>query len=42
MTFTVIQFALALLTGIAVSAAVFFFLGISYRKKIAEKEISSA
>ncbi len=42
MTFTVIQFALALLAGIAVSAAVFFFLGISYRKKIAEKEISSA
>ncbi len=42
MTFTVIQFALALLVGIAVSAAVFFFLGISYRKKIAEKEISSA
>ena len=42
MTFTVIQFALALLAAIAVSAAVFFFLGISYRKKIAEKEISSA
>ncbi len=42
MTFTVIQFALALLAVIAVSAAVFFFLGISYRKKIAEKEISSA
>ena len=42
MTFTVIQLVLAVLVAGAVCAVGFFFLGFNCRKKIAEKEISSA
>ena len=42
MEFGIIHLVIAVLAAVAVAAVVFFSLGVLYRKKVAEKEISSA
>ena len=42
MEFHVISFLLGIAAGLVVFGALFFVLGVTYRKKVAEKEIGSA
>ena len=42
MTIALWLFILCIVAGIVISGALFFFIGVGYRKKIAEKEIHSA
>ena len=42
MTLSVLGLVLLILAGVVVSGAVFFFVGVTFRKKVAEKEIKSA
>ena len=42
MEFSIVHLVIAAVAAFLVAAVVFFFLGITYRKKVSEKEISSA
>ena len=42
MDFDLISFLLGIAGGLIVGGVIFFILGVTYRKKVAEKEIGSA